>query len=172
MRYLTSFLAAAVLSAGLAGATMLPANRRKRGFRRCTCCHSGRDFRAKGKPASRRLGFHRAAAALEPQSEAFTVVAAAGAGWQDLADRAGGRKVCGRGQEYKAGHLDRAAATLTRPWTWILESGYDPNSDPKLGELFHRVVDTVYGYELQAFGGRWLPRGRRRCRQQSMKWLI
>jgi len=34
---------------------------------------------------------------------------------------------------------------------WILESGYDPNSDPKLGELLHRVVDTVYGYELQAF---------------------
>jgi len=34
---------------------------------------------------------------------------------------------------------------------WMLESGYDPNSDPKLSELFHRVVDTVYAYELQAF---------------------
>jgi len=33
----------------------------------------------------------------------------------------------------------------------MLESGYDTNSDPKLSELFRRVVDTVYGYELQAF---------------------
>ncbi len=34
---------------------------------------------------------------------------------------------------------------------WMLESGYDPNGDPKLSELFHHVVDTVYAYELQAF---------------------
>jgi membrane-bound lytic murein transglycosylase D len=33
----------------------------------------------------------------------------------------------------------------------MLESGYDPNGDPRLSELFHRVVDTVYAYELQAF---------------------
>jgi len=33
----------------------------------------------------------------------------------------------------------------------MLESGYDPDSDPKLSEVFHRVVDTVYLYELQAF---------------------
>jgi len=33
----------------------------------------------------------------------------------------------------------------------MLESGYDVNGDAKLNELFHRVVDTVYGYELQAF---------------------
>jgi len=33
----------------------------------------------------------------------------------------------------------------------MLESGYDLNGDPRLSELFHRVVDTVYAYELQAF---------------------
>jgi len=45
----------------------------------------------------------------------------------------------------------RRAAILDDALDWILESGYDPNSDPKLGELFHRIVDTVYAYELQAF---------------------
>jgi membrane-bound lytic murein transglycosylase D len=54
-------------------------------------------------------------------------------------------------QEYKAGHLEAARKDFDEAVDWILESGYDPNSDPKLGELFHRVVDTVYGYELQAF---------------------
>jgi len=33
----------------------------------------------------------------------------------------------------------------------MLESGYNPASDPRLNELFHRVVDTVYSEELQAF---------------------
>src|SRR5438477_1186709 len=33
----------------------------------------------------------------------------------------------------------------------MLQSGYDLDTDPKLSELFHRVVDTVYTYELQAF---------------------
>src|SRR5690349_5169820 len=54
-------------------------------------------------------------------------------------------------QEYKAGHLETARRDFDEAVDWILESGYDPNSDAKLGELFHRVVDTVYGYELQAF---------------------
>ena len=31
------------------------------------------------------------------------------------------------------------------------KAAIDPNSDPQLSELFHRVVDTVYTYELQAF---------------------
>ena len=54
-------------------------------------------------------------------------------------------------QEYKAGHLESARRDFDDAVDWILESGYDPNSDPKLSELFHRVVDTVYAYELQAF---------------------
>ena len=54
-------------------------------------------------------------------------------------------------QNFKAGHLDAARRDFNDAVDWMLESGYDPNSDPKLSELFHRVVDTVYTYELQAF---------------------
>jgi membrane-bound lytic murein transglycosylase D len=54
-------------------------------------------------------------------------------------------------QNYKAGHLEAARRDFDAAVDWMLESGYDPNSDPKLSELFHRVIDTVYGYELQAF---------------------
>src|ERR1700739_1235124 len=52
---------------------------------------------------------------------------------------------------YKAGHLAAARRDFDDAVDWMLESGYDPNSDPKLSELFHSVVDTVYAYELQAF---------------------
>src|SRR5882724_4630177 len=54
-------------------------------------------------------------------------------------------------QNYKAGHLEAARKDFDDAVDWMLESGYDPNSDPKLSELFHRVVDTIYTYELQAF---------------------
>lgn len=54
-------------------------------------------------------------------------------------------------QNYKAGHLEAARRDFDEAVDWMLESGYDPNSDPKLGELFHRLVDNVYNYELQAF---------------------
>ena len=54
-------------------------------------------------------------------------------------------------QNYKAGHLEAARKDFDDAVDWILESGYDPDADPKLSELFHRVVDTVYTYELQAF---------------------
>ncbi|GAC1703141.1 MAG: hypothetical protein NVS9B4_10350 [Candidatus Acidiferrum sp.] len=54
-------------------------------------------------------------------------------------------------QNYKAGHLEAARKDFDDAVDAILESGYDPEADPKLSELFHRVVDTVYAYELQAF---------------------
>ena len=54
-------------------------------------------------------------------------------------------------QNFKAGHREAARKDFDDAVDWMLESGYDPNSDPKLSELFHRVVDTVYAYELQAF---------------------
>jgi membrane-bound lytic murein transglycosylase D len=54
-------------------------------------------------------------------------------------------------QNFKAGHLEAARKDFDDAVDWMLESGYDPNSDPKLSELFHRVVDTVYADELQAF---------------------
>ncbi len=54
-------------------------------------------------------------------------------------------------QNYKAGHLEAARKDFDEAVDAMLQSGYDPNSDPQLSELFHRVVDTVYTYELQAF---------------------
>jgi len=54
-------------------------------------------------------------------------------------------------QNYKAGHLEAARRDFDEAVDWMLESGYDLNADPKLSELFHRVVDTVYADELQAF---------------------
>ncbi|MDP9169117.1 MAG: transglycosylase SLT domain-containing protein [Acidobacteriota bacterium] len=52
---------------------------------------------------------------------------------------------------YKAGHLEAARKDFDDAVDWMLESGYDPNSDAKLSELFHHVTDTIYTYELQAF---------------------
>ena len=52
---------------------------------------------------------------------------------------------------YKAGHLEAARRQFDDAVDWMLESGYDPNGDAKLSELFHHVTDTVYTYELQAF---------------------
>jgi len=54
-------------------------------------------------------------------------------------------------QEYKAGHLAAARRAFDDAVDWLLESGYDLDADPRLGELLHRIVDRVYGYELQAF---------------------
>jgi membrane-bound lytic murein transglycosylase D len=54
-------------------------------------------------------------------------------------------------QNFKAGHLEAARKDFDDAVDWMLESGYDPNGDPKLSELFHHVVDSVYTYELQAF---------------------
>ena len=54
-------------------------------------------------------------------------------------------------QNYKAGHLEAARKDFDEAMDLMLESGYDPYADPKLSEVFHRVVDTVYTYELQAF---------------------
>src|SRR5262249_59594452 len=52
---------------------------------------------------------------------------------------------------YKAGHLEAARKDFDDAVDALLQSGYDLDTDPKLSELFHRVVDTVYTYELQAF---------------------
>jgi len=54
-------------------------------------------------------------------------------------------------QNYKAGHLEAARKDFDDAVDWMLESGLDSESDPRLSELFHRVVDSVYSYELQAF---------------------
>ncbi len=54
-------------------------------------------------------------------------------------------------QNFRAGHLEAARKDFDDAVDWMLESGYDPNSDPRLSDLFHHVVDSVYAYELQAF---------------------
>ena len=54
-------------------------------------------------------------------------------------------------KNYKEGHLEAARRDFDDAVDWLLEGGYDANTDPQLSELFHRVVDSVYGYELQAF---------------------
>ena len=54
-------------------------------------------------------------------------------------------------QNFRAGHLDAARRDFNDAVDWMLESGYDPNGDPRLSELFRHVVDSVYAYELQAF---------------------
>ena len=56
-------------------------------------------------------------------------------------------------QNFKAGHLEAARNDFDDAVDWMLESGYDPESDPALSALFHHVLDTVYAYELQAFRG-------------------
>jgi peptidoglycan lytic transglycosylase D len=54
-------------------------------------------------------------------------------------------------KNFKAGHPEAARKDFDDAVDWMLESGYNPDSDPALSTLFHRVVDTVYAYELQAF---------------------
>lgn len=54
-------------------------------------------------------------------------------------------------QNYRAGHLEAARKDFDDAVDWMLESGYDPERDPQLADLFHRVVDSVYSYELQTF---------------------
>src|SRR5438477_654863 len=44
---------------------------------------------------------------------------------------------------YKAGHLEAARKDFDDAVDAMLQSGYDLDTDPKLSELFHRVVDTV-----------------------------
>jgi membrane-bound lytic murein transglycosylase D len=52
---------------------------------------------------------------------------------------------------YQAGHLEAARRDFDDAVDWMLESGYDPNGDARLSELFQQVTDTIYTYELQAF---------------------
>src|SRR5213082_2285334 len=71
---------------------------------------------------------------------------------QDLIARVEHKFASGE-QNYKAGHLEAARKDFDDAVDLMLESGYDPDSDPALSALFHHVVDSVYAYELQAFRG-------------------
>lgn len=54
-------------------------------------------------------------------------------------------------QNYKAGHLEKARRDFDRATDWLLTSGIDVQSDPRHQDLFDRIVDTVYAYEMAAF---------------------
>ncbi len=54
-------------------------------------------------------------------------------------------------REFKAGHLESARHDFDHAVDWLLESGYDLQSDARLEQLFNNIVDTVYAYELAAF---------------------
>src|SRR5215813_5302203 len=54
-------------------------------------------------------------------------------------------------QNCKAGHLEAARRDFDAAVDLLLLSGYDLDRDAELHELFRKVVDTVYTYELQAF---------------------
>ena len=56
-------------------------------------------------------------------------------------------------QNYKAGRLDAARRNFDEAVDALLQSGYDLNTDARLGALFEKIVDAVYGYELRAFRG-------------------
>ncbi len=56
-------------------------------------------------------------------------------------------------QNYKAGNLEKARREFDRAVDWLLGSGIDLQSDPRLEALFDRLVDTVHTNEAAAFGG-------------------
>jgi membrane-bound lytic murein transglycosylase D len=51
---------------------------------------------------------------------------------------------------YRAGHLERARREFDRAVDWMLMSGLDLGSDPRLAELFNRMVRTIHAYELES----------------------
>ncbi len=73
-------------------------------------------------------------------------------------------------QNYKAGHLEAARRDFDDAVDWMLESGYDPNSDPKLSELFHRVSIPYTDTSCRPSAKGTVFRRRRRCQRPSMKW--
>jgi len=54
-------------------------------------------------------------------------------------------------QNYRAGHLGKARHDFDQAVDWLLSSGFDLQADPRLEQLFDRVVDTVHAYEMAAF---------------------
>lgn len=53
-------------------------------------------------------------------------------------------------QEYKDGHPESARRDLDLAIDWMLLSGYDLHSDPRLKDLYDRMVGTVHSRTLEA----------------------
>jgi membrane-bound lytic murein transglycosylase D len=88
---------------------------------------------------------------LNPARKSYVSLLPAIPGGKDFLIQKVQEKFASGEQNYKAGHLEAARRDFDDAVDWMLESGYDPNGDARLSELFHRVVDSVYAYELQAF---------------------
>jgi membrane-bound lytic murein transglycosylase D len=54
-------------------------------------------------------------------------------------------------REYMDGHLVKARREFDRALDILLTSGVDLNSDPRLGELFEQILETVHAHEVAAF---------------------
>jgi membrane-bound lytic murein transglycosylase D len=54
-------------------------------------------------------------------------------------------------QNYKAGHLDKARRDFDHAVDWMLLSGLDFHSDPRIEQLFDRIVSAIHSYEAAAF---------------------
>ncbi|HEX4642391.1 MAG TPA: hypothetical protein VH161_02950, partial [Candidatus Acidoferrales bacterium] len=54
-------------------------------------------------------------------------------------------------QDFKAGHLGKAREEFDQALDQLLASGYDLDTDPRLGNLYHHIIDTVSLDELEAF---------------------
>ncbi|HEX2715404.1 MAG TPA: LysM peptidoglycan-binding domain-containing protein [Candidatus Acidoferrales bacterium] len=52
---------------------------------------------------------------------------------------------------YRAGHLGKARQNFDQALDSLLSSGFDLQANPRLEELFDRIVDTVHTYEMAAF---------------------
>lgn len=56
-------------------------------------------------------------------------------------------------QDYKAGQLEKARREFDRATDWLLGSGIDLQSDPRLEALFDRLVETVHANEAAVHEG-------------------
>jgi membrane-bound lytic murein transglycosylase D len=53
--------------------------------------------------------------------------------------------------DFKAGHLGKAREEFDQALDQLLASGFDLDNDPRLSDLYHQIVETVSGDELEAF---------------------
>jgi membrane-bound lytic murein transglycosylase D len=53
--------------------------------------------------------------------------------------------------DFRAGHLGQARGEFDESLDVLLSSGFDIESDPRLNDLYHKIVESVHTDELQAF---------------------
>jgi len=86
----------------------------------------------------------------KPRTDSGALEAAPKAGVEYLIEKVEAAFQSGEAN-YKAGHMEKARKDFDRAVDWLLESGYALDSDARLEKLFDRVVETIHGYELEAF---------------------